>query len=237
MYLQYYDGGDLHKMIQKMKNMPTNMRLHIALFFLKQLTQAVLYCHSNRICHLDIKPANCLLQKGTWNLALADFGLSIELQYDNNNKEIPMKAQPQGTPGFVAPELNSNKDIMYSKLDIYAIGVVFLQMLTGFDLCKYFNDNDFCFQQNPEVEFCNNEYIQEDMMQYDVIIRKLLNRICEYNPDNRIELKKLLKKLKKLTKHINNNDILNTLNPDNNQILNKYLKSKSKYMKLKKLIF
>jgi serine/threonine protein kinase len=182
MYLEYYDGGDLHTMIQKMKNMPTNIRLQIALFFLKQLTQAVLYCHNNGICHMDIKPANCLLQKGTWNLALADFGISIELQYDNN-MEIPMKAQLQGTPGFVAPELNSNSMILYSKLDIYAIGIVFLQMLTGSDLCKYFNDNNFCFQQNPEVEFCNNKYISDDMMKYPKEIRDLLNRICEYNPN------------------------------------------------------
>ena len=54
MLLEYYDGGDLHHMIQKMKNMPTNIRLNISLFFLKQLAQAVSYCHKNGICHMDI---------------------------------------------------------------------------------------------------------------------------------------------------------------------------------------
>ena len=210
------------------------------------------------------KPANCLLQKGTWNLVLADFGLAIKLQYNDNKEEVHMLPELQGTPGFVAPELspefvtpklNREPGILYSKLDVYAMGVVFLQMLTGFDLCKYFKNSEFCFQQNPGVKFCKNKYIRKDMRKYRKRIRNLLNSMCKYNPDERLTAEDVFEQVSELFNNydINVNDILSyldILNSDNkpqnipnidNRIeqvaFNKYIKLKSKYMKLKKLIF
>ncbi|KAF7075789.1 hypothetical protein CFC21_080537 [Triticum aestivum] len=87
------------------------------------------YLHQNRILHLDLKPANILLD-GNMMPKITDFGLSR--CFDEKQTEAITKNMA-GTLGYIAPEFHSGGDIytITKKSDIYSLGVIIIEMLTG----------------------------------------------------------------------------------------------------------
>jgi serine/threonine-protein kinase len=81
--------------------------------------------HSAKLLHTDIKPANLFLDT-TEGVKIIDFGLARELS-------IVLPKGPFGTPGFMAPEQASGS-AMDQRSDIYAVGAVLYEMLTGTSL-------------------------------------------------------------------------------------------------------
>ncbi len=92
---------------------------------LTQLADALQFAHARGIVHGDIKPSNILLQNGT-HVYLADFGLARHVQ---ETSTLAQTSTPLGTPEYMAPELIEQPASPSS--DIYALGVVLYQMLTG----------------------------------------------------------------------------------------------------------
>ena len=90
---------------------------------LTQLAEALSIAHTHGIVHGDIKPSNILLHDGK-HVYLADFGLARHIQ--ENTAHIHVL---QGTPEYMAPELTTQSTTPSS--DIYALGIVLYQMLTG----------------------------------------------------------------------------------------------------------
>ncbi len=89
-----------------------------------QLATALAVTHQRGIAHGDIKPSNILLHEGKY-VYLADFGLA---RHDYEESTDPF-ISTQGTPEYMAPELTTQSATPAS--DIYALGVVLYQMLTG----------------------------------------------------------------------------------------------------------
>jgi serine/threonine protein kinase len=100
----------------------------------QQLLDAVEYAHENGLIHRDIKSSNVLLEErrsGAPFVYLADFGLVRNAQQADNSragKPIPLDQVP-GTPHYMAPE--QTRGIVTPQTDIYALGVLLYQMLTG----------------------------------------------------------------------------------------------------------
>ncbi len=92
---------------------------------LAQLANALWAVHERGIAHGDIKPSNILLHE-SGHVYLADFGLAHSMQ---ETSDIGHTHVPQGTPEYMAPELTTQGAT--SSSDIYALGVVLYQMLTG----------------------------------------------------------------------------------------------------------
>jgi len=88
----------------------------------KQILSAVKYLHQNKIIHRDIKPENILLDK-KGNVKLADFGWS------NFAGDKPRKTYC-GTVDYLAPEM-IDKSGHDEKLDIWCLGVLVYELLTG----------------------------------------------------------------------------------------------------------
>jgi hypothetical protein len=100
-----------------------------ALAVTAHVCDALAYAHSRGIVHRDIKPANVLIdQEG--NVKVADFGLAkmVDPQFDSG---LTMSNVALGTPDYVAPEVLSCGMEVDHRADLYAVGVMLYQMLTG----------------------------------------------------------------------------------------------------------
>ncbi|TKV99347.1 hypothetical protein SEVIR_8G037200v4 [Setaria viridis] len=93
---------------------------------IKGICEGLHYLHQEFILHLDLKPANILLNKDMVP-KIADFGLS---RCFDENKSQTITAQAAGTLGYMAPELLHDRRITF-KSDIYSLGIIILEILTG----------------------------------------------------------------------------------------------------------
>ena len=94
---------------------------------LEQVVDALQFAHDRGIIHRDIKPSNILLQD-EHSVYLADFGLAKMLWAEGEN-EITQTGYVMGTPEYMAPELAEQSASASS--DLYALGILLYEMLTG----------------------------------------------------------------------------------------------------------
>jgi serine/threonine protein kinase len=122
--MEFIDGTDVSKMIQAQGKLPQDYALAIT----AHVGDALAYAHKNGVIHRDIKPANILInQEGT--VKVADFGLAKI--NDSNLRGLTKTNMAMGTPDFVAPEALSPGTVVDGRADLYAMGVMLYQMLTG----------------------------------------------------------------------------------------------------------
>jgi len=101
-----------------------------ALAITAHVLDALQYAHSHGIVHRDIKPANILLNR-EGRVKVADFGLAKKLSTDDATPALTKSNMMVGTPDFVAPESLDGKRLPDHRADLYAIGVMLYQLLTG----------------------------------------------------------------------------------------------------------
>ena len=129
--MEFVDGVNLRQLLRARKFTPEE-----ALAIVPPLCDALQFAHEHGIVHRDIKPENLLLDK-TGRVKVADFGIAKMLGADNggkgNESAAPENATQHavGTPGYSAPEQKSDSQRVDSRADIYSLGVVFYEMLTG----------------------------------------------------------------------------------------------------------
>ena len=117
-------GKDLADEIAKQRKSKQLLEIDRAMRIMGQVASALDYAHANKIVHRDVKPSNILLDKDD-KAILTDFGLVLR-----SSSETTM-GTAFGTPRYIAPEqaISSNKAVPQS--DIYALGVIFYEILTG----------------------------------------------------------------------------------------------------------
>ncbi len=123
MYLvmEYIDGITLKEYLDKVKV----LEWHEAAFYIKQILKAMSHAHERGIVHRDLKPHNImLLRDGT--LKVTDFGIAKLSKFDTQT--ITDKAI--GSVHYISPEQASG-DRTDEKTDIYSVGVMLYEMLTG----------------------------------------------------------------------------------------------------------
>uniref|UniRef100_UPI0037836FD5 serine/threonine-protein kinase n=1 Tax=Prosthecobacter sp. TaxID=1965333 RepID=UPI0037836FD5 len=122
--MEYVDGTDVSQMIRSQGKLPPDHALAITAHVCDALSAA----HELGIVHRDIKPANVLINmKG--QVKVADFGLAkIE---EPGTHGLTKTGYAMGTPDFVAPEVLMLGSHIDGRADLYAVGVMLYQMLTG----------------------------------------------------------------------------------------------------------
>jgi tRNA A-37 threonylcarbamoyl transferase component Bud32 len=130
--MEYVDGANLRQLLRARKFTPEE-----ALAIVPPLCDALQFAHDRGIVHRDIKPENLLLDKAG-RVKVADFGVAKML---GATEERGQAGQPGfaenatqaavGTPGYSAPEQKSDPQRVDSRADIYSLGVVFYELLTG----------------------------------------------------------------------------------------------------------
>ena len=100
-----------------------------ALSLVSRICEALQYAHDHGVVHRDIKPENILLDK-SGALKIADFGLA-KLVGVEAGARLTGTRDMMGTPYYMAPEQIESPERVDHRADIYALGVVLYEMLTG----------------------------------------------------------------------------------------------------------
>ncbi|MFO1484702.1 MAG: protein kinase [Verrucomicrobiaceae bacterium] len=121
--MEFVDGTDLGEIM-----LMNRMTPELALQLLPQICAGLEYAHSKGIVHRDIKPANIMLTR-QGEVKITDFGLAKDVA-----REASMATETHmvmGTPEYAAPEqFHAHREVDH-RADIYALGVVMYQLLTG----------------------------------------------------------------------------------------------------------
>lgn len=123
--MEYVDGPTLRDVVRDKQLKPEH-----ALAIVPKLCDALQFAHDQGIVHRDIKPENILMGRDG-AVKIADFGLSRIMGNDNQQLTLTQTNQILGTPRYMAPEQFDGSHNVDHRADIYSLGVVFYEMLTG----------------------------------------------------------------------------------------------------------
>ncbi|MCA1753305.1 MAG: serine/threonine protein kinase [Spirochaeta sp.] len=123
--LEYVDGLSLENLIQRRRYLPSAM----ALLIVREVCRGLAYAHERGVVHRDIKPANILISN-EGEVKLVDFGIAT-IHGSEVPSELTREGMTLGTPSYMAPEQFHNTRAVNHRADIYSVGVVLYEMVTG----------------------------------------------------------------------------------------------------------
>ena len=128
MAMEYLEGHTLHRAIREAGHFPEERAAHIA----RQICRALREAHSLGVIHRDLKPANIfLVEHGDDSdfVKVLDFGL-VKNVSENKGEDLTQTGLFMGSPKYMAPE-QIRGDRVDARTDIYALGIILYEMLTG----------------------------------------------------------------------------------------------------------
>ncbi|HEV7991069.1 MAG TPA: serine/threonine-protein kinase [Gemmatimonadaceae bacterium] len=121
--MPFVDGESLRDRLTREKQLPIGDAVRIA----TQVADALQYAHAHGVIHRDVKPENILLHDG--HAVVADFGIALAARSaDSRMTETGMSL---GTPHYMSPEQAMGERDLDARTDVYALGCVLYEMLTG----------------------------------------------------------------------------------------------------------
>lgn len=124
--MEHVDGASLREVLREGR-----LSAEEALALVPQICEALQYAHEEGVVHRDIKPENVLLDR-RGKVKIADFGLAKILEpRPAEDVSLTVSGALMGTPVYMAPEQIEKPLEVDHRADIYAVGVVFYEMLTG----------------------------------------------------------------------------------------------------------
>ena len=158
--MEYVDGQSLTDLIKSGRTVKDE-RLTKKIF--SQMLDALSYVHKKQIIHRDLKPDNMIVTYRGDNVKILDFGLASADYFDDNLVKV-------GTPKYAAPEQMTKGNEVDQRADIYALGLILLEMTTGSlddknaDTVKNPNFQEIirkCTKQDREERFYDCQEIME----------------------------------------------------------------------------
>ncbi len=122
--LEHVEGTDLRTLIEEGNLTPAE-----ALGLVRPICDALQFAHDRGVVHRDIKPENVLLDV-EGNVKLVDFGLA-KLTDASSEHRLTRSGQAMGTPRYMAPEQLERPLEVDHRADIFSLGVVLYELLTG----------------------------------------------------------------------------------------------------------
>ncbi len=123
--MEYVEGANLRELMRRGELIPEQ-----ALAIVPQICEALQFAHDEGVVHRDIKPENILVDK-KGRVKIADFGLAKLVGRSPDEFTLTGTHQVMGTPRYMAPEQMEGSHAVDHRADIYSLGVVFYEMLTG----------------------------------------------------------------------------------------------------------
>jgi serine/threonine-protein kinase len=120
--MPYVEGETLRDRIHRDGKLPVEDALDLA----REMAEGLGYAHKRGIIHRDIKPANVMLGEG--HALVADFGIA---RGADTSKALTATGLAVGTPQYMSPEQASGEPMLDARADVYALGAVLYEMLSG----------------------------------------------------------------------------------------------------------
>ena len=117
-------GETLRARLDRERQLPIDQAVRIA----REVADALGYAHEHEVIHRDIKPENILLQGG--HALVADFGIALAVQQAGGPR-LTQTGLSLGTPQYMSPEQAMGERTIDARSDVYALGAVTYEMLTG----------------------------------------------------------------------------------------------------------
>jgi Tol biopolymer transport system component len=123
--MPYVEGQSLRQRIEREGLLP----IHDAVRILIEIVDALSYAHAHGVVHRDIKPDNVMLSGR--HALVADFGVAKAVSEASGHVTVTTVGVALGTPTYMAPEQATADPAVDHRADIYAVGVVAYELLTG----------------------------------------------------------------------------------------------------------
>lgn len=169
--MEYCCGGDLSKYIHRYGRVPEQR----VLYFLQQLASALKFLTEKGVVHMDLKPHNLLLHRGSdgkYLLKVADFGFAQHMSAEGSRSV-------RGSPLYMAPEMMLGE--YDARVDLWSVGVIMYECLFG--RAPYssstFKELVDKIQRQAPIEIPPNSSIS-------VGCQDLLTRLLQHDPNRRI---------------------------------------------------
>ncbi len=130
MVLEFIDGMDLSELIVAQGQQPPERVVEI----MRQVLESLAEAHAYGLLHRDIKPANIVMTqdvRGRDQVKLLDFGLAKVFASGDVRKDLTSESQIIGTPRYMSPEQIMTPRDLTSASDLYSLGLVGYELLTG----------------------------------------------------------------------------------------------------------
>jgi serine/threonine-protein kinase len=118
------EGQTLRARLERERQLPIDEAIRIA----TEVAGALDYAHRHGVVHRDIKPENILLHDG--RAVVADFGIALAVTAASGTR-MTQTGLSVGTPQYMAPEQAMGERVIDARADVYALGAVTYEMLTG----------------------------------------------------------------------------------------------------------
>jgi serine/threonine-protein kinase len=122
--MPFIEGESLRDRLNREKQLPVPDAVRIA----TEVASALDYAHRHKVVHRDIKPENILLHDG--RALVADFGIALAASKASGSR-MTETGMSLGTPHYMSPEQAMGEREITARSDVYALGAVLYEMLTG----------------------------------------------------------------------------------------------------------
>jgi serine/threonine-protein kinase len=171
--MEYVPGGSVEQLIKKKGKLPWEEALPI----LRQVAQALEYSHANGVIHRDLKPANLFFTGKGNRVKLGDFGIAR----DGDATALTAAGKTVGTYAYMAPEQIAGKPPISRRTDLYALGCVAFELLTG--------RPPFVAETPAEMLFghlnADPPRVREFSIDCPIWLDEVIARLLEKDPDDR----------------------------------------------------
>ena len=187
--MEYVEGKTLKQLLKKRGSLTLSEAIDIML----QLTDGMAHAHDSYIVHRDLKPQNIMIEDDG-QIKITDFGIAMAL----NSTQLTQTNSVMGSVHYLPPEQAAGKGATI-KSDIYSMGIIFYELLTGELPFKGDSAVEIALKQMkeplPDVHELNNDIPQS--------IENIILKATAKNPKNRYDDAKSM-----------HNDLLTALNDD-----------------------